>query len=86
LQEEIKEKEVKIGMLEKENIKMKNELEIMQLDFNSVSKDYKTLLKVMEKARKLISSDEDGKLDKMADGNAFVVNNREAKSLNLNNS
>jgi len=59
LEKELEEKEREIQKLEKENQEMKSHLNHMENDYQVVNDDYRTLVQIMERARKLALLDEE---------------------------
>ncbi len=53
LEKELKERENQIRKLEKENQEMKEQLNDVKSDYRLVNDDYRTLVQIMERARKL---------------------------------
>lgn len=53
LEKELKQREEKIEQLTKENEEMKNRLNNVETDYQTVNDDYKTLIQIMDRARKL---------------------------------
>lgn len=65
LEKEIKEKEALLSKLEAENNEMKAHLEHVQSDYRLVNDDYRTLVQIMERARKMaLLTEEDEALSK----------------------
>lgn len=60
LERELEEKEKQIQTLQQENEEMKKDLDSMQDNYQGINDDYKTLIKIMDRARKMtVLSDED---------------------------
>jgi prespore-specific regulator len=59
LEMELEEREQELRRLEKENLEMKNQLQHVQNDFRLVNDDYRMLVKIMERARKLALLEDD---------------------------
>jgi prespore-specific regulator len=53
LQRELQEKEEALAALRKENEELRNQVNSVEHNFHSVTDDYKALLKIMERARKM---------------------------------
>jgi prespore-specific regulator len=58
LEKELQEKESELKRLEKENWEMKGQLDHVQSDYQLVNDDYRTLVQIMERARKMAILDE----------------------------
>lgn len=66
LERELEEKEKEIQKLEQENEQMKSHLNHVENDYQLVNDDYRTLVQIMERARKLALLDEsDNELNKV---------------------
>lgn len=63
---ELKEKEQEIERLRDENKQMKLELRTVQQEYDSMHDDYKALMKIMDRARKLAFLNEDSAEDKVS--------------------
>lgn len=59
LEKELKQREEKIEQLLKENEEMKNRLDHVETDYQTVNDDYKTLIQIMDRARKLALLEEE---------------------------
>jgi prespore-specific regulator len=59
LEQELEEREKKLRMLERENNQMKNQLNAVQNDYQLVNDDFRTLIQIMERARKLTLFEEE---------------------------
>ncbi len=59
LEQELEERERQLRELEEENNQMKNQLNSVQNDYQLVNDDFRTLLKIMERARKLTLFEEE---------------------------
>jgi prespore-specific regulator len=64
LEKELKERENQIRKLEKENQEMKEQLNDVKSDYRLVNDDYRTLVQIMERARKLAIQEEGNLQDK----------------------
>ncbi len=53
LEKELKQREEKIEQLAKENDQMRSSLDHVETDYQTVNDDYKTLIQIMDRARKL---------------------------------
>jgi prespore-specific regulator len=53
LEQELEERELQLRKLERENVEMRNQLNMVQSDYRLVNDDYRTLVQIMERARKL---------------------------------
>lgn len=71
LEKEIKVKDEKIKQLSEENEKMKKELGSVQDDYHTMNEDYKALIKIMDRARKLafLGDDQEEKVSFKMDKN-----------------
>lgn len=58
LEDELKDREEEIKRLEKENQEMKNQLSHVETDYQLVNDDYRALVRIMERARKMALSQE----------------------------
>ncbi|MBD1371301.1 RsfA family transcriptional regulator [Hazenella sp. IB182357] len=73
LEEELREKTSYVMLLERENLEMKGQLNHVQSDYQLVNDDYRTLVQIMERARKMAILDE---RDSLSDeGGSLEVNN-----------
>jgi hypothetical protein len=63
---ELRDREREIERLRDENQKMKRELGSMQSDFQTVNEDYKSLIKIMDRARKLAFLGEEEQEEKVS--------------------
>jgi prespore-specific regulator len=63
LEKEIEERETQIEVLQKENEEMKSRLNNVQTDYRAVNDDYKALIQIMDRARKLALLDESEELE-----------------------
>lgn len=61
LTQELAEKELELNRLEKENEQMKAQLNSVESDYQLVNDDYRTLVQIMDRARKLAKSKEEVK-------------------------
>jgi prespore-specific regulator len=59
LEKELVDREEKLQRLEKENVEMKSQLNHVQSDYRLVNDDYRTLIQIMERARKMALLEED---------------------------
>jgi prespore-specific regulator len=61
LEQELEEREQQLKKLEHENMEMRNQLNMVQSDYRLVNDDYRTLVQIMERARKmtLLSNEQD---------------------------
>ncbi|MBA4494269.1 RsfA family transcriptional regulator [Paenactinomyces guangxiensis] len=59
MEKELEEREVHMKKLERENMEMKNQLNHVQSDYRLVNDDYRTLVQIMERARKMALLDEE---------------------------
>jgi len=59
LAKELKQREERIEQLVKENEEMKNRLDHVETDYQTVNDDYKTLIQIMDRARKLALLEEE---------------------------
>jgi prespore-specific regulator len=65
LEKELEERETQLKKLERENNEMKNQLNHVQSDYRIVNDDYRTLVQIMERARKMaLLADEEETLAK----------------------
>jgi prespore-specific regulator len=64
LEKELKERENQIRKLEKENQEMKEQLNDVKSDYRLVNDDYRTLVQIMERVRKLAIQEEGNLQDK----------------------
>ena len=64
LEKELKEREYQIRKLEQENQEMKEQLHDVKSDYRLVNDDYRTLVQIMERARKLAIQDDTVMQDK----------------------
>lgn len=64
LEKELKERENQIRKLEKENQEMKEQLNDVKSDYRLANDDYRTLVQIMERARKLAIQEEGNLQDK----------------------
>lgn len=53
LEKGLKEKEDELGQLRKENVKLSGEVNVVQTDYRIINDDYKALIQIMDRARKL---------------------------------
>jgi prespore-specific regulator len=63
LERELEEKEHQLKALERENFEMKNQLNHVQSDYRLVNDDYRTLVQIMERARKMATFSEGEKVE-----------------------
>jgi prespore-specific regulator len=59
LEKELQEKEADLARLEEENREMRGKLDHVQSDYRMVNDDYRTLVQIMERARKLAMLEEE---------------------------
>ncbi|RAL25997.1 RsfA family transcriptional regulator [Thermoflavimicrobium daqui] len=59
LEKELQEREEQMERLERENYAMKSQLDSMQNNYQVVNDDYRTLIQIMERARKMTILDEE---------------------------
>jgi prespore-specific regulator len=59
LEKELEERERQLKKLELENMEMKNQLTHVQSDYRLVNDDYRTLVQIMERARRMALLGED---------------------------
>lgn len=64
LEKELEEREMQMKNLERENYEMKNQLNHVQSDYRLVNDDYRTLVQIMERARKMALLDEEDSSNK----------------------
>lgn len=63
---DLREREREIERLREENLKMKRELGSVQSDFHTINEDYRALIKIMDRARKLAFLSEDDQEEKVS--------------------
>jgi prespore-specific regulator len=63
---DLREREREIERLREENLKMKRELGSVQSDFQTINEDYRALIKIMDRARKLAFLAEDEQEEKVS--------------------
>ncbi|GIQ64121.1 hypothetical protein PACILC2_26890 [Paenibacillus cisolokensis] len=71
LEKELKEKEELVSELREENERLTNEINNAQTDYRTVNDDYKTLIQIMDRARRLavLTDEEDAKARFKMDAN-----------------